>query len=246
MSPNKLIEVTNLKDSEYTQMTDPRTWKIDPEASFIHICINETVHGFDVSENFPWHLIPKDVAIVGDMSSCIGTKPIDWNRFDVVYAGVQKNMGPTGCTIIIANKKILGQAAKDTPIMCDWTTFENSPGTYYNTPPVWCIYVTGLNVSYMNQRGGIPVYQRETEIKAKMLYDTLDASGGYYVNKTDKAFRSLNNVNFRIPKNRDLEKKLMTEAEQYRILNIAGHPKNPGIRCSIYNAMPIVGVELLC
>ena len=120
---NKLIEVTNLKGSDYTQMTDPKTWKIDKDASFFHICVNETVHGFDVDAtgNFPWHLIPKDVAIVGDMTSCIGTRPIDWKRFDVVYAGVQKNMGPTGCTIYIVNKKLLGKGmAPDCPVICDW------------------------------------------------------------------------------------------------------------------------------
>ena len=169
--PENLIEVTNLSASNYTQLTDPRTWKIDNEASFIHICVNETVHGFEITDdNFPWHLIPKEVCVVGDMSSNIGTRKINWDRFDVVYAGVQKNMGPTGATIIIANKKVLGKADADVPIMCDWDTFEKSPGTYYNTPPCWCIYVTGLNVSYMNQRGGLAVYDREADIKSQMLY----------------------------------------------------------------------------
>lgn len=163
-------------------MTDPSTWKIDPEASFLHICINETVHGFEITEeNFPWHKFPKDMCIVGDMSSNIGTRKINWDRFSVVYAGVQKNMGPTGCTIIIAKKSILNHADKDVPIMCDWTTFEKSPGSYYNTPPVWTIYVTGLNVSYMNQKGGLEYYDREADVKANMLYSCLDNSKGYYV-----------------------------------------------------------------
>jgi phosphoserine aminotransferase len=102
-------------------MTNPKNWKIDSEASYFHICINETVHGFEITEeNFPWELIPKGVAIVGDMSSNIGTVKINWDRFDVVYAGVQKNMGPTGATVIIVNKKLLGKADADVPIMCDW------------------------------------------------------------------------------------------------------------------------------
>lgn len=244
---DKLIEVTNLSASNYTELTDPATWKIDNEASFLHVCINETVHGFEITEeNFPWHLFPKDICVVGDMSSNIATRKINWNRFDVVYAGVQKNMGPTGATIIIANKKVLGKADADVPIMCDWTTFEKSPGSYYNTPPCWCIYVTGLNASFMNQRGGLSVYDREADIKSQMLYSLIDKSGNYYVNRTATAFRSRINVNFRIEGNRALEKKLIAEAAKYKIINIAGHYTNPGIRISMYNAMPIAGVVTLC
>ena len=228
-------------------MKDPSTWKIDAEASFMHICINETVHGFEITEdNFPWHLIPSDMCVVGDMSSNIGTRPINWKRFSVVYAGAQKNMGPTGTTIMIVKKSLLGKADKDVPIMCDWTTFENSPGSYYNTPPVWTIYVTGLNVSYMNQKGGLALFDREAEIKSNMLYDLIDKSNGYYINRTEKKFRSRINVNFRIEGDRSLEKKLIAEAEKNKIVNIAGHVANPGIRVSMYNAMPVAGVVHLC
>lgn len=90
------------------------------------------------------------MVVVGDMSSNIGSAPINWDCYDVVYAGAQKNLGPTGATVIICRKDLLGKAEKDVPILNDWTTFEASPGTYYNTPPVWCIYVTALNVAYMN------------------------------------------------------------------------------------------------
>jgi len=127
-------------------MSDPDTWHIDTEASYFHFCSNETVNGFEFTqENFPWHKIPEDVAVVADMSSNIGSRPINWEKIDVVYAGAQKNMGPTGVTIVIAKKSLLNKQASDTPVMMDWTQFENSPGTYYNTPPVWCIYVMGLN-----------------------------------------------------------------------------------------------------
>lgn len=147
--------------------------------------------------------------VVGDMSSDIGSTKINWKRYDVVYAGVQKNLGPTGATVIIVNKSLLGKAEKDVPILNDWATFEKSPGTYYNTPPVWCIYLTALNVSYMNQMGGIEYYERMAEVKSKMLYDLLDKSDGYYVNRTDHKFRSKMNVNFRIEGDRSLEKKLI-------------------------------------
>jgi phosphoserine aminotransferase len=139
---------------------DPSTWQFDPEASYIHICCNETVHGFEFDEeNFPWDRVPKDMVVVGDMSSNIGTRPINWDHFDVVYAGAQKNMGPSGCTIIIVKESLLGHKDKDVPIMGDWEAFENAAGSYYNTPPCWAIYVTGLNVSYMNQTGGLKLYE---------------------------------------------------------------------------------------
>lgn len=150
-APGNIIEVANSSASNFTKLPDSSTWNIDPEASFIHICVNETVHGFEITDdNFPWHKIPKDVAVVGDMSSNIATRKINWNRYSVVYAGAQKNMGPTGVTIIIAKKSLFGKKEHDTPIMCDWKAFEDSPGSYYNTPPVWAIYVTALNASYMN------------------------------------------------------------------------------------------------
>lgn len=146
-----LIEVTNTKGSNYTQLTDPDTWNIDPTASYLHMCVNETVHGFEITaDNFPWSKIPNDMVVVGDMSSNIGSFKINWDRFDVIYAGVQKNLGPTGATIVICRNDLLGKAEKDVPILNDWDKFEKSPGTYYNTPPVWCIFVTALNISYMN------------------------------------------------------------------------------------------------
>lgn len=115
------------------------------------MCVNETVHGFEINaDNFPWSKIPNDMVVVGDMSSNIGSFKINWDRFDVIYAGVQKNLGPTGATIVICRNDLLGKAEKDVPILNDWAKFEKSPGTYYNTPPVWCIFVTALNISYMN------------------------------------------------------------------------------------------------
>lgn len=197
--------MTNTKESNYTQLTDPRTWKIDKDASYLHVCVNETVHGFELTEeNFPWHVFPEDMVVIGDMSSCIGSRKINWNRYDCVYAGVQKNLGLTGAMVVIVRTDLLGKAEKDVPIMNDWVTFLKSPGTYYNTPPCWSIFVTSLNISYMNQKGGIEYYERMAEVKSDMLYNYLDKSG-YYLNRTEKKFRSRMNINFRIEGNRLLE-----------------------------------------
>ncbi len=156
-------------------------------------------------------------------------------------------MGPSGSTIVIVKRSLLGKADPDVPVMCDWEKNEKYLNGYYNTPPCWAIYVMALNVSYMNQQGGLENYDRLAEAKSKMLFAVIDGSNGYYVNKTDKRFRSRMNVIMRIAgSNSELEKKLQVEAEKVKILNIAGHWLNPGIRMSIYNAMPIEGVIHLC
>lgn len=225
-------------------MMDPATWTIDPEASFMHVCINETVHGFKIGEeNFPWDKFPEDLCIVGDMSSCIGTEKINWNRFSVVYAGAQKNLGPVGATIIIVKTSLLGKAEHDVPVMCDWKLFEDSPGSYYNTPPCWCIYMTGLNCSYLNQTGGLAHYDKLCDERSQMLFKVIDESGGFYKCGTAVEFRSRVNVCFRV-KDADgpTEKKFIAEADALKMINTAGHPANPGIRISMYNAMPVEGV----
>lgn len=156
---NTIVVVDNVASNDCTKMEPHSTWKIDPEASFFCMCSNETVNGFEQPfENFPFHLIPKDIPICVDMSSNIGTCNVPWEKLGVVYMGAQKNLGTAGCTVIIIREDLLGKQAKDTPILCDWDTFEKSPDTYYNTPAVWPMYVTGLNVSYMNQMGGLDYY----------------------------------------------------------------------------------------
>jgi phosphoserine aminotransferase len=140
-------------------MVDPANWKIDPEGSFFYFCSNETVNGFEIDyDTFPWHLIPKDMPVICDMSSNIGTRTVPWDKVSMVFMGAQKNLGPAGCTVMIIKEDLFGHADKDTPILCDWKTFEDSPDTYYNTPAIFPMYVTGLNASYMNQMGGLEYY----------------------------------------------------------------------------------------
>lgn len=223
-------------------------WSVDPDASFFYFCTNETVHGFEFDlDAFPWHLIPKDQPIVGDFSSNIGTKPVPWDKFSVVFFGAQKNFGPAGCTVIIVKEDLLGHADKDVPILCDWKTFEESPDTYYNTPAVFPMYVTFMNVAYMNQMGGVDYYTRLTHQKSSLLWSTIDNSNGYYKSKiTDKAYRSRVNVIFRIAGgNEELEKKFIEEAKKAGITQIVAHVANPKIRISMYNGMPLEGVQYL-
>jgi len=156
---NVNVVADNYSDNDCTKMVDPKNWKIDPRASYFYMCPNETVHGFELNlDNFPWDLIPNDMPVVADMSSMIGTKPIPWDKLGVVFMGAQKNLGTAGTTIICVREDLLGHAEKDIPILCDWNACENSPDTYYNTPAIFPMYVTGLNCAHMNKMGGLPYY----------------------------------------------------------------------------------------
>lgn len=205
LAEEQIVEVTNLKSTDWQQMTDPSTWNIDQEASFIHICMNETIHGLEIAENdFPYHLFGEDVIWVGDCSSNIGTYEIDWERFGVIYGGVHKNLGPAGAAVIIVRKDLLDYGNPDTAVLSNWKeNFEATPAMgcapgYGNTPPVWCIYMMHLNVRYMLERGGLETYIREAQQKAQMLSDLVEGSNGYYQLLNDKAYRSRINVVLRI------------------------------------------------
>lgn len=137
-----------------------------------------------------------------------------WDKFSCIFFGAQKNFGPAGATVIIVREDLFGHADKDIPILCDWKTHEESPDTYYNTPAVWPMYVTGMNTAYMNQMGGVDYYTRLSAKKSELLWKTIDESNGYYKSKiTDKAYRSRVNAIFRIAGGDDaLEKKFIEEA----------------------------------
>lgn len=197
---NIVVVADNIKDNDCTKMVPVSEWKIDPEASFFHFCVNETVNGFEIDfETFPFHLIPKDIPIICDMSSNIATTHVPWDKVSMVYMGAQKNLGAAGCTVMVIREDLFGHADKDTPILCDWALHEKSPDTYYNTPAVFPMYITGLNCSYMNQMGGLEYYIKLSDQKGKLLWDALDNSNGFYRSKVvDKAYRSRINIIFRI------------------------------------------------
>jgi phosphoserine aminotransferase len=247
---NVVTVLDNVDDNDCTRMVPHSQWKIDPEASFFCMCSNETVNGFEQPfENFPFHMIPKDIPVICDMSSNIGTCNVPWDngQIGVVYMGAQKNLGTAGCTIIIVRNDLFGHADKDVPILSDWVTFENSPDKTYNTPAVWPLYVTGINVSFMNQMGGLDYYIQLANQRGAVLWDFINGSNGYYKSKiTDVNYQSRINVIFRIQGgNTEMEKTFIREAEKAGIVQITGHSFNPGVRISMYNSMPIEGVAYL-
>jgi phosphoserine aminotransferase len=179
------------------------------------------------------------------MSSNFCSRPIDWSKFGVVYAGAQKNVGPAGVCIAVIRKDLIGKFKQDMPLLCDWDAFNKAANTFYNTPACYPIYVAGLNIDYMLKLGGIPAMQELAAKRSSMLYDYFDNSDGYYTNTIQKRWRSRMNIPFRVCCDADLETKFVKDAAAAGFLDLSGHRSVGGCRASVYNAMPIEGVQAL-
>lgn len=211
---------------------------VRPDASYLHICFNNTIYGTK------YHYIPDigDIPIVADMSSCIISEPVDVKRFGVIYAGAQKNMAPAGLTLVIVRDDLLEYAEKTMPTMLEWKTMAEN-GSMYNTPPCYAIYMAKLVYEWILGLGGLGVMKEMNEKKAALLYDYLD-SQSYYTAPAKKDSRSIMNVTF-VTGDADLDKKFAAEASAKGLKNLKGHRSVGGMRASIYNAMPYEGVEKL-
>ena len=212
--------------------------KLDPEASYVHLCANNTIYGTE------WKYIPETngVPVIADMSSNILSKPVDVSKFGMIYAGAQKNMGIAGLGVAIIKEDLLQKVAATTPVLLDYKLMiEND--SMYNTPPAYAIYVLGLVLEWIDSMGGLEVMQERNIKKANLLYDYLDSSD-FYIAHSDKDNRSLMNVTFTTP-NKDLDAKFVKESIAAGMTNLKGHRSVGGIRASIYNAMSLEGVEKL-
>jgi len=228
--------------NKFTTLPDVANWNIDKDAAYFHYCDNETIHGVEFQE-FPFEAVG-DLTLICDMSSNFATRPIQWEKYGVVYGGAQKNLGPAGVTVTVIRDDLIGHHRKDTPLICEWATFDKAPNTYHNTPVCWSIYMTGLNIAHM-KKNGLAYYQEHAEKKSKLLYDFIDSSNDYYTNPVDPRYRSRLNIPFRVKKDDALETKFLKEAADAGLIELKGHRSVGGCRASIYNAMPIEGVEAL-
>ena len=217
----------------------PETVSVREDASYFYYCSNNTIYGTQ------WKSVPEtgNVPIVCDMSSDICSKPIDVSKYGVIYAGAQKNLAPAGLTIVIVRKDLLGHAMPQTPMMLDWQ-IQAENDSMKNTPPCWCIYVLGLVCDWLESVGGLEGIQKVNEMKAKMLYDVLEETE-IFTCHAQKAARSDMNVTFRTA-SAELDAQFAAQAEAQGMSNLKGHRKVGGMRASIYNAMPVEGVEKLC
>ena len=231
--------VASSKDKNFTYIPDVNAIDYTPGASYIHICQNNTIFGTQYVE------VPQveGVPLVADMSSMILSRPVDVSRYGCIYFGVQKNVAPAGMAIAIIREDLLGHAADSVPTMMNYTTLIGKD-SMYNTPPCWCIYMTGLVLDYLEHEvGGLAAMQQINEAKAKVLYDYLD-SQSFYKNPVEHRYRSTMNVTFTSP-DPDTDKKFCAEAAAAGFVNLKGHRLVGGMRASIYNAMPPAGIDKL-
>jgi phosphoserine aminotransferase len=213
-------------------------WKLTPGAAYVHYTPNETIGGVE------FHAIPDvgDVPLVADMSSTILSRPIDVSRFGVIYAGAQKNIGPAGLVVVIVREDLLGHARADVPTVFDWKAMA-ADGSMLNTPATYSWYVAGAVFQWIKRQGGLAAMERHNRAKADKLYAAIDGSG-FYRNPVARDARSWMNVPFVLP-NADLDKPFLEGAKAAGLVSLEGHRSVGGMRASIYNAMPLAGVEAL-
>ena len=234
--------VASSKDKNFTYIPDVKAIAYDPNASYIHICQNNTIFGTTYKD------VPQvdGIPLVADMSSMIFSEPTDVSKYGCIYFGVQKNVAPAGMAIAIIRDDLLGKSAKGIPAekiptMMNYTTLLDKD-SMYNTPPCWCIYMTGLVMDYLqNEVGGLEEMAKINHAKAKVLYDYLDGQD-FYNNPVQPEYRSMMNVTFTSP-NPDMDKKFCAAATEAGFVNLKGHRLVGGMRASIYNAMPAQGVN---
>lgn len=236
-------------EGDNASIPDRSLWSLgDPaKTAYLHICANETIQGVEFKAT-PADL-PADVPLVADMSSNFCSKPIAVSDYGVIYAGAQKNVGPSGVTCAIVRRDLIGNCRPDAPTMLDWATMA-STDSMHNTPPTYAIYVMGLVFSKLLSLGGLEQVERTNKHKCGLLYDAIESSAGFFGCPVDPKVRSAMNVPFVInaaseAQEQALAKAFLSEAQAEGMVNLKGHRSVGGMRASIYNAMPVEGVEKL-
>ena len=226
------------EDKNHTYIPTQDQLKLDPQASYFYYCANNTIYGTE------WQYVPDtgDVPIVCDMSSDILSRPVDVSKYGIIFAGAQKNMAPAGLTVVIIKEELAGHELPYTPLMLNYKTMIDKD-SMYNTPPCWCIYMLGLVLDWLEEQGGVEGMEAIKHGKAQMLYDVIDSSK-LFTCAAEVGSRSDMNVTFR-SQSEELDAKFVAEATAAGFTNLKGHRNVGGMRASIYNAMPVEGVEKL-
>jgi phosphoserine aminotransferase len=213
--------------------------QLSTRPAYVHLTSNETIQGIQ------WHVFPDvgDRPLVADMSSDILSRPIDAGRFALIYAGAQKNLGPSGVTAVLLREAWLTAANKNVPTMLRYSTHVKN-NSLYNTPPSFGVYVLGLVLQWVEKLGGLTAMARRNEEKARLVYDAIDGSGGFYRGHAEPGSRSLMNVTFRLP-DEAREKQFLAEAQAAGMVGLAGHRSVGGVRASLYNAVPVEACQVL-
>jgi phosphoserine aminotransferase len=226
------------EDGKFTYVPARDTWKLSRGAAYVHVCTNETIGGVE----YQWTPDTGDVPLVADMSSHVLSRVIDVSKYGVIYGGAQKNMGPAGLTLVIVRDDLLDRALPIIPSAFHWQE-QAAAESMLNTPPTYAIYIAGLVFEWLLAQGGLPAIEQRNIAKAKLLYDCLDGSG-FYRHSVRKEDRSRMNVVFRLADDAQ-DKTFLKGAEENGMFQLKGHRSVGGIRASIYNAMPLEGVQAL-
>ena len=228
----------DMADSGYNRVPAQDELKLDPAAAYVHTTSNETIEGVE------WQTDPEvgDVPLVCDASSDICSRPVDVSKYALIYAGAQKNLGPSGVTVVIVREDFLARGREGLATMLDYRTHAEN-GSLYNTPNTWGIYILNLVCEWAREQGGLASIHQRNEEKARKIYDVIDATDFYRGHAVPEA-RSDMNVTFRLP-SQELEKKFVAEATAAGLDGLKGHRSVGGIRASIYNAFPVEGVDAL-
>ena len=230
--------VASSKDKNYTYAPVQDTWKLNKDAAYVHFTSNETIGGVEMF----WTPKTGDVPLVCDMSSHILSRPIDVSQYGIIYAGAQKNIGPAGLTIVIVRDDLIGTTIAGTPTMFDYKVHADND-SMYNTPATYGIYMAGLVFKWLKAKGGLAAMEKINIAKSALLYDYLDASD-FYHSPIAVENRSRMNIPFTL-KDASLDEAFLKQAQKNGLLQLKGHKLVGGMRASIYNAMPIEGVQAL-
>lgn len=234
----EVVLTASSEAEHYTSIPDVASWVIDADAAYLHYTSNETIHGVE------FQTIPdsQGLDLVSDMSSNILSRPIDVSQFGLIYAGSQKNMGPSGVTVVIVRDDLIGHAPKSTPSVFNYAEQAKNQ-SMLNTPATYNWYLLGLVLSWLKQQGGIAAIEQHNKNKAAKLYQAIDSSA-LYRNPVVPDYRSRMNIPF-VLANSELDKAFLTAAEANGLMELKGHRSVGGMRASIYNAMPEAGVDAL-
>ena len=238
--------------NSFTTLPDPATWQIGADSQYVHICGNETIHGVEFHELPDLKTLGCDAPLVVDFSSHVASRPVDWSRVGLAFGGAQKNLGPAGLTLVIVRDDLIGHALPGCPSAFNYKLVADNQ-SMYNTPPTYSIYIAGLVFQWLKAQGGMAAMEQRNIAKARLLYDFIDGSQ-LYVNPVEKSCRSRMNVPFflkgddgqpLIDPTHPRNAAFLNAAKAAGLLQLKGHKSVGGMRASIYNAMPIEGVQAL-
>ena len=240
-------EAASAESDGFHHLPEPSSWRLNPQASYVHLCTNETIHGVECHDIPDLKALGVDTPLVIDFSSHVLAHPVDWRRVGLAFAGAQKNIGPAGLTLVIVREDLLDQALAICPSAFNYALVAKND-SMFNTPPTYSIYMAGLVMQWLKRQtedglSGVLAIQARNQKKAQLLYNAIDQSR-FYENRVAKSSRSVMNVPFYL-RDESLNERFLQGARAAGLLQLKGHKSVGGMRASIYNAMPLEGVQAL-